>query len=148
MTSDLYVLAIYLKRRKYWLYVLLMSRTRFRANSTLYSCLNVKELLARSRRKIRSLSDCNWTRAQNHLVRKRALNHLAKLTNGWVFVYELSGSAFQSSYSHLMKILLEGNIVIIKSRTKFYVIYTTFFFSRVFLDFFFCVSFFQPEAGT
>ena len=24
--------------------------------------------------------DCNWTRTQNHLVRKRTLNHLAKLT--------------------------------------------------------------------
>ena len=27
---------------------------------------------------ISSLSDCNWTRTQNHLVRKRTLNHLAK----------------------------------------------------------------------
>ena len=26
------------------------------------------------------VSDCNWTRTQNHLVRKRTLNHLAKLT--------------------------------------------------------------------
>ena len=25
-------------------------------------------------------SDCNWTRTQNHLVLKRTLNHLAKLT--------------------------------------------------------------------
>ena len=25
------------------------------------------------------LSDCNWTRAHNHLVHKRTLNHLAKL---------------------------------------------------------------------
>ena len=25
------------------------------------------------------LSDCNWTRTQNHLVRKRTLNHLANL---------------------------------------------------------------------
>ena len=25
------------------------------------------------------LSDCNWTRTQNHLVRERTLNHLAKL---------------------------------------------------------------------
>ena len=51
----------------------------FQNESTLYSCLNVKELLARSRREIWSLSDCNWTRTQNHLVRKRTLNHLAKL---------------------------------------------------------------------
>ena len=49
----------------------------FQSKSTLYSCLNVKELLARSRCKIWSLSDCNWTRTHNHLVHKRTLNHLA-----------------------------------------------------------------------
>ena len=43
----------------------------FQSQSTLYSCLNVKELW--------SLTDCNWTRTQNHLVRKRTLNHLTKL---------------------------------------------------------------------
>ena len=32
----------------------------FQNESTLYSCLNVKELLARSRCEIWSLSDCNW----------------------------------------------------------------------------------------
>ena len=36
----------------------------FHSESTLYSCLNVKELLARS------WSDCNWTQTQNHLVLK------------------------------------------------------------------------------
>ena len=51
----------------------------FQNEATLYSCLNVKELLTRSRRQIWRLSDCNWTRTQNHLVRKRTLNHLAKL---------------------------------------------------------------------
>ena len=51
----------------------------FQSESTLYSGLNVKELLARSRREIGSLSDCNWTRTHNHLVHKRTLNHLAKL---------------------------------------------------------------------
>ena len=51
----------------------------FQSESTFYICLNVKELLARNRRKIRSLSDCNGTRAHNLLVRKRTLNHLAKL---------------------------------------------------------------------
>ena len=51
----------------------------YQGESTLYSCLNVKELLARSRRKIWRLSDCNWTWTQNHLVRKRTLNHLVKL---------------------------------------------------------------------
>ena len=57
-----------------------MSRTRFQSESTRYSCLNVKELLARSRREIWRWSDCNWTRTQNHLVLKQTLNHLTKLT--------------------------------------------------------------------
>ena len=57
----------------------------FQSESTLYSCLNVKELLARSRREIWSLSDCNWTRTHNHLVHKRTLNHLAKLAK-WLSV--------------------------------------------------------------
>ena len=59
-------------------------------------CLNFKELLARSRRHIWSLSDCNGIRTNNHLVRKRTLN-----LNGWVFVYELSGCWFESRCSHL-----------------------------------------------
>ena len=49
----------------------------FQSESILYSCVNVKELLARNRREIWSLSDCNWTRTHNHLVHKRKLNHLA-----------------------------------------------------------------------
>ena len=55
------------------------------SKSTLYSCLNVKELLAKNRRGIWSLSDCNWTRTHNHLSRKRTRNHLAKLTK-WLAV--------------------------------------------------------------
>ena len=51
----------------------------FQIESTLYSCLNVKEFLARNRREIWSLSDSNGTQTHNHLVRKRTLNHLAKL---------------------------------------------------------------------
>ena len=53
----------------------------FQSETTLYSCLNVKEALARSRREIWSLSDCNWTRTQNHLVRNWTLTHLAKLAS-------------------------------------------------------------------
>ena len=67
----------------------------FQSESTLYSCLNVKELLARSRREIWILSNCNWTRTHHHLVHKRTLNHLAKLAD-WVFVYELSGCGYFS----------------------------------------------------
>ena len=53
----------------------------FQSKSTLYSFLNVKELLARNMREIWSLSGCNGTRTRNHLVRKRTLNHLAKLAS-------------------------------------------------------------------
>ena len=31
-----------------------------------------------------TISDCNGTRTQNHLVRKGTLNHLAKLSSGAV----------------------------------------------------------------
>ena len=56
--------------------------TWIQSESTLCSCLNVKELLARSRREISRLSDCNWTRTQNHLVvLKRRLNRWAKLVS-------------------------------------------------------------------
>ena len=57
--------------------------------------------------KIKS-SDCNGIWTQNHLVRKRALNHLTKPAkncsvwlNGWVFVYELSVCGFKSRCSYL-----------------------------------------------
>ena len=49
------------------------------SESTLYSCLTVKELLAQCRREIWSLRDYNWTQSHNHLVNKWTLNHLAKL---------------------------------------------------------------------
>ena len=51
----------------------------FQSESKLYSCLNVKELLARNRRDIWSLSDSNGIWTHNHLVRKWTLNHLPKL---------------------------------------------------------------------
>ena len=46
---------------------------------TLNSCLNFKELLARNRRHIWSLSDSNRIRTHSHLLRKRKLNCLATL---------------------------------------------------------------------
>ena len=51
----------------------------FQSESTLYICLNVREPLARSRREISSLSECNWTGTRKQLVYKRTLNHLDKL---------------------------------------------------------------------
>ena len=58
----------------------------FESESTLYSFLNVKEFLARSRRQIWRLSDCNGTRTHNHLLRKRKLNHLAQLAKWLICV--------------------------------------------------------------
>ena len=68
--------------------MLLSCHVRIQSESTLYSCLNVKELLSQSRREIWSFSDYNWTWTHNHLVHKRTL-------------YELSGCGFESSCSHL-----------------------------------------------
>ena len=48
--------------------------------SKFYSCLNVKGLFARSKRKIWSLTDCTMTLKIYHLVHKHTLNHLAQLT--------------------------------------------------------------------
>ena len=61
-----------------------MSRTSLRENPHSIVCLNVKELLAQSRRHIWSLSDSNEIRIHNHLLCKRTLNHL---------IYELIGAA-------------------------------------------------------
>ena len=68
----------------------------FQSESTLYSCPNVKELLAQSRCEIWSLSDCNCTWTHNHLVRKKPLKHLAKLAlfiflmfNDWAVLWVL-----------------------------------------------------------
>ena len=63
---DFYILAVWSYHVTYVL----------QSESTHYGGLNVKELLARNRRDIWSLSDCNETRTYNHLVRKRTLNHL------------------------------------------------------------------------
>ena len=54
-----------------WLYVIIVSSTSFRVNPHSIVCLNVTELLARSRHHIWSLSDSNEIRTRNHLVRKR-----------------------------------------------------------------------------
>ena len=68
-----------------WLYVLVMWRTRFQSESTLYSCLTVNEEFAWSSREIWRWSDCSWTRTQNHLVLIRTLNQLDKHTK-WLSV--------------------------------------------------------------
>ena len=47
----------------------------FKSESTLYSCRNVKDLLARNRRSIISLSGNNRIRTHNHLVYERILSN-------------------------------------------------------------------------
>ena len=57
--------------------LIIISRPHLR-ESTLYSCLNFMELLARNRCHIWSLSHSNGIQTHNHLVRKGTLNHSAK----------------------------------------------------------------------
>ena len=52
----------------------------FQSESTLYSCLNVKELLAWNRYNIWNLIENNGIWTKNHLAYKQILNHLA---NHW-----------------------------------------------------------------
>ena len=52
----------------------------FQNEFTLYSCLNIMELLAQIRRKILSLNGYNWTQKQNYLFHQLTLNHMAQLT--------------------------------------------------------------------
>ena len=61
-----------------WLYVLVMSRMHFRVNPHSIVAWMSRNVLSRSRCKIWSLSDLNWTQTQNHLICKQTLNHLAK----------------------------------------------------------------------
>ena len=47
----------------------------FQSESTLYSCLNLKEPPAQNKCDILRLSDSNRIQTHNHLVLKRTLNH-------------------------------------------------------------------------
>ena len=56
-----------------------------------------------------SLSDCNWTRTQNHLVRKRTVNHLAKLACGvWIH------SEARTWYDKNLQLYMVGQMFFIK----------------------------------
>ena len=70
----------YLSVRYIWLYVIIMSRRRFRGNlHSLVAWMSRNSLLGQNRRNIWSLSISGGIRTHNYLVRKRILNHLAKL---------------------------------------------------------------------
>ena len=65
----------------------------FQSESTLYSCLNVKEVFARNRRDIWSLSESNGIPTHNHLR--------PVWQSGWVFVNKLGGCRLESFCCHL-----------------------------------------------
>ena len=96
----------------------------FQSESTLYSSLNVKELLAWNRHDIWSLSDCHWTRTHNHLVRKRTFYLFgsrslaadtapAVLKSHWIRRWLLS--FFYESMYDIMTSLLAGLFLISRS---------------------------------
>ena len=101
----------------------------FQSESSLYSCLNVKERLTRSRHEIWSLRDCKWNRTQIDLVHKRTPVWL----NGWVFVYELSGSGFDSSCSH--SAIFPRNRLTLKIQTYSEIILKQSFFKKAHVEF-------------
>ena len=69
----------------------------YQSESTLYSCLNVKELLAQNMRDIWILSDSNEIRSHNQHSHSQHSSIIWPVwLNGWVFVYELSGRGFES----------------------------------------------------
>ena len=70
--------------------------------------MNVKELLDWNRPDIWNLSDCNATRIYHHLVRKRALDHLAKLAKGLscvvsTYLYNAFDCVFLSTHVHVVE---------------------------------------------
>ena len=70
----------YLPVRYIWLNVIIMSRRRFRGNlHSLVAWMSRNSLLGQNRRNIWSLSVSGGIRTHKYLVRKRILNHLAKL---------------------------------------------------------------------
>ena len=68
----------YLSVRCIWL-CYYYATTVFQIESALYSCLDVKEILARNRCDTWYFSDSNAIRTHNHLIHKPTLNHLVKL---------------------------------------------------------------------
>ena len=111
----------------------------FQSESTLYSCLNVKELLARSSCQIWSLKDCNWTWTQNHLVDKQTLNHLAKWLSVrlrakwfWIQVQLQLLKTIMEAFLHYLKINSPPNKVIQTKKFVYYVLLKHLFFQQQF----------------
>ena len=93
-----------LSKKHFRQYVVVISRTSFRVNLDSLICLNIKELLGRSRHHIWSLIDSTGIWTHDHLVLKRTLNYLAKVAK-WL-------SCVLSTYLHggfdCMLLLLVG----------------------------------------
>ena len=88
----------------------------FQSESTHCSSLNVKELLARYRRDIWSLSDSIGIRTHKHLVRKRLLKHLAKPASlaKWLSVH------LRTKYFWVRFPLLSFILLVIPKKGQFY----------------------------
>ena len=93
-----------LSKKHFRQYFVVISRTSFRVNLDSLICLNIKQLLGRSRHHIWSLIDSTGIRTHNNLVLKRTLNYLAKVAK-WL-------SCVLSTYLHggfdCMLLLLVG----------------------------------------
>ena len=107
----------YLSVRCIWQCVIMFC-TSFRVNPHSIICLNVKELLAESRRHIWSLSDSNMIRIHNHLVRKRTLNHLAKLAKWlWRLLWARSSLTFRQTIECEFTLKLMRDMIITYSHS-------------------------------
>ena len=76
----------------------------FPSESTVYSFLNVKELLAQNRCNIWSLSDSNGFKQQplSSQTKTQPFSQIGLYTlNGWEFVYELSSCRLEYRFCHL-----------------------------------------------
>ena len=78
----------------------------FQSESTLYSCLNIKEVLTQNRHNIWRLSESNGIRT--HLVQKWTLNHLAKLVKSLscfvrTYLYNAFDCMLLSCHVHVSK---------------------------------------------
>ena len=89
----------YLYLRCIWLYGTIVSRTSSGINPDSAACLNVKELLARSKHHIWTSSDSNEIRTDSHLVRKPRLNHLAKLVK---WLSRLLGTYLYGAFDYML----------------------------------------------
>ena len=78
----------------------------FQSESTLYSCLNVKELLARNRPEVLSLSDWNWTRTPLSLrtkwlwvrVQLQSLNDMRNLVKFYLTTQKSGNFTWMGSF--------------------------------------------------